>query len=56
MAAYARSRFTDPLLLSYSREIAALVAAQLGRTSKCLVLDLDGTTWGGVLADAGPWG
>lgn len=56
MAAYARSRFTDPLLLSYSREIAALVAAQLGRTSKCLVLDLDGTTWGGVLADAGPLG
>ncbi|WP_100480612.1 HAD-IIIC family phosphatase [Mycobacteroides abscessus] len=56
IAAYARSRFTDPLLLSYSREIAALVAAQLGRTSKCLVLDLDGTTWGGVLADAGPLG
>ncbi|GAB5905390.1 haloacid dehalogenase [Mycobacteroides chelonae] len=56
MAAYARSRFTDPLLLAYAREVAAVVAAQLGRTSKCLVLDLDGTTWGGVLADDGPLG
>lgn len=56
LAAYARAQFTEPVLLGYARQVAAVVAALLGRTSKCLVLDLDGTLWGGVLADDGPLG
>lgn len=35
-------------------ELAArVVAAALGRTRKCLVLDLDNTLWGGVVGDVG---
>lgn len=30
-----------------------LIAAQRGRSSKCLVLDLDNTLWGGVVGDDG---
>ncbi|TXG92514.1 HAD-IIIC family phosphatase [Rhodococcus rhodnii] len=56
LAAYTRTLFTEPLLLGYARQVAAAVAALQGRTAKCLVLDLDGTTWGGVLADDGPRG
>jgi FkbH-like protein len=32
---------------------AAVVAALRGRARKCLVLDLDGTLWGGVMAEDG---
>ncbi|RJK97864.1 HAD-IIIC family phosphatase [Vallicoccus soli] len=39
-----------PLL---ARHVAAVVAAELGRGRKCLVLDLDGTVWGGVLGEDG---
>src|SRR5690606_29313760 len=37
----------------YGRSIASLVAARLGRSRKCLVLDLDNTMWGGVIGDDG---
>jgi FkbH-like protein len=37
----------------YCRNIAAIVGAILGRTKKCLVLDLDNTLWGGVIGDDG---
>ncbi len=37
----------------YAHKIAALVAARLGRSKKCLVLDLDNTLWGGVIGDDG---
>lgn len=40
----------------YADLLARLIAAQRGRSSKCLVLDLDGTLWGGVLGDDGPEG
>ena len=30
-----------------------LIAAQQGRSAKCLVLDLDNTLWGGVIGDDG---
>ena len=30
-----------------------MVAALLGRSRKCLVLDLDNTLWGGVIGDDG---
>ncbi len=37
----------------YCRSLAAVVGAVLGRTKKCLVLDLDNTLWGGVVGDDG---
>ncbi|GAA0294602.1 HAD-IIIC family phosphatase [Kineococcus aurantiacus] len=42
-----------PLLAQHT---AAVIGAQLGRSRKCLVLDLDGTLWGGVLGEVGPHG
>ena len=33
--------------------VARLLAARQGRSSKCLVLDLDNTVWGGVIGDDG---
>ena len=39
-----------PLL---SRHTAAVLAARLGLSRKCLVLDLDNTLWGGVVGDEG---
>ncbi|GAU67167.1 FkbH-like protein [Streptomyces sp. NBRC 110611] len=36
-----------------ARETAGLIAADLGRSKKCLVLDLDNTLWGGVIGEAG---
>lgn len=53
---YARARLSDPLLAAYAREAAHVVRARLGRTRKVLVLDLDGTLWGGILGEAGPDG
>ena len=37
----------------YGEHVARIVAAQQGRSFKCLVLDLDNTLWGGVIGDAG---
>ncbi|GAA4974286.1 HAD-IIIC family phosphatase [Kineococcus glutinatus] len=42
-----------PLL---ARHTAAVVTGGLGLARKCLVLDLDGTLWGGVLGEVGPHG
>lgn len=39
-----------PLL---ARHTAAVLAARLGASKKCLVLDLDNTLWGGVLGEEG---
>jgi FkbH-like protein len=36
-----------------AHQVAKLVRAILGRTRKCLVLDLDNTLWGGVIGDDG---
>jgi len=33
--------------------VMRLIAAQVGRSAKCLVLDLDNTLWGGVIGDDG---
>ena len=35
------------------KRVAALMRAACGLTSKCLVLDLDGTLWGGVIGEDG---
>jgi len=37
----------------YGELVARLLAAKQGRSSKCLVLDLDNTLWGGVVGDDG---
>ncbi|WP_240139884.1 HAD-IIIC family phosphatase [Streptomyces sp. MUM 178J] len=55
-AVYAKARLGDRLLAAYAREAGHLARARLGKTRKCLVLDLDGTLWGGVLGDDGPDG
>lgn len=39
-----------PLL---SSQLVGLLAAEMGMSRKCLVLDLDGTLWGGVLGEDG---
>lgn len=41
---------------SYGELLARLIGAQRGRSKKCLVLDLDGTLWGGVIGDDGVGG
>ncbi|MFC8718550.1 HAD-IIIC family phosphatase [Kitasatospora sp. NPDC057198] len=56
LAAYAGARLAAPLLAGYAREVGHLARALRGRTRKCLVLDLDGTLWDGVLAEDGPEG
>ncbi|MGH8290691.1 MAG: HAD-IIIC family phosphatase [Steroidobacteraceae bacterium] len=38
---------------AYGELVARVVAAQLGRSRKCLVLDLDNTLWGGIVGDDG---
>jgi len=40
-------------LVAYAHGVAALISARLGRSRKCLVLDLDNTLWGGVIGDDG---
>lgn len=42
-----------PALADY---FAGIIAASIGKTRKCLVLDLDNTLWGGVVGDEGPFG
>ena len=37
----------------YGELVGRLIAAQQGRSYKCLVLDLDNTVWGGVVGDDG---
>lgn len=37
----------------YGELVARLLAARHGRSSKCIVLDLDNTLWGGVIGDDG---
>ncbi len=43
-------------LVDYGFSVASLLAAQMGLTKKCLVLDLDNTLWGGVIGDDGMGG
>jgi FkbH-like protein len=53
LGTYAKAHLTDDLLADYAREIGHLARNLVGRTKKCLVLDLDDTLWGGVLGDDG---
>lgn len=49
-------RFAPEFLRAYAEELSRVARADLGRTAKCLVLDLDGTLWGGVVGDDGVGG
>lgn len=48
--------WSDALSRAVARRWAGYAAAVIGRATKCLVLDLDDTLWGGVLGEAGPEG
>ncbi len=45
--------FSPEMLPVYADVVARTVAAVLGKSRKCLVLDLDNTLWGGVIGDDG---
>lgn len=56
LSGYAKAHLTPALLAAYAREVGHLVRRLTGRTKKVLALDLDGTLWGGILAEDGPEG
>lgn len=56
LAAYTSVQFADGVLAALAREVGHIARALRGKTSKVLVLDLDNTTWGGVLVEEGPLG
>ena len=52
----ARMPWDARLLPAIADEVYRYAHALLGRTRKCLVVDLDNTLWGGVLGEEGPDG
>ncbi|HEY0449153.1 HAD-IIIC family phosphatase [Actinophytocola sp.] len=54
--AFAGMAWSASVELRYAREATAFCRAVAGLSRKVLVLDLDNTLWGGVLADDGPDG
>jgi FkbH-like protein len=52
----ARMPWQEGLLPHLADEVLRYIEAHIGRTKKCLVLDLDNTLWGGVLGEEGPEG
>jgi FkbH-like protein len=52
----AKMPWQEGLLPHLADELLRYVQAHLGRTKKCLVMDLDNTLWGGVLGEEGPEG
>ncbi len=45
--------FSPRLIPVYADVVARTIAAVIGKSKKCLVLDLDNTLWGGVIGDDG---
>jgi FkbH-like protein len=45
--------FSPRLIAIYADVVARTIAAVVGKSKKCLVLDLDNTLWGGVIGDDG---
>lgn len=54
LSVYAKAHLTPALLAGYAREVGHLARHVCGQTKKVLAIDLDGTAWGGILADDGP--
>jgi FkbH-like protein len=40
-------------LVEYAHSVSSILAAHVGHSRKCLVMDLDNTLWGGVIGDDG---
>jgi FkbH-like protein len=53
LSTYAKAHLTADMLAGYAREIGHLARQTAGLAKKCLVVDLDGTLWGGVLGEDG---
>lgn len=53
---HAKMPCAPEFIVDYGFSAASLVAARLGLSKKCLVLDLDNTCWGGVIGDDGMGG
>lgn len=49
----AKLPFADHLVPLYADCVARILAALMGKTRRCLVLDLDNTVWGGIIGDDG---
>jgi FkbH-like protein len=49
----AKQEIAPPAAPVFGDHVARILAAQQGRSRKCLVLDLDNTLWGGVIGDDG---
>lgn len=49
----AKVPFSNTYLPLYADHVCRLIAAQRGKSRRCLILDLDNTIWGGVIGDDG---
>lgn len=49
----AKLSFSQRYMPIYADYVCRILAAQLGKSRRCLVLDLDNTLWGGVIGDDG---
>ncbi len=49
----AKLPFSQNYLPIYSDYVCRILAARLGKSRRCLILDLDNTLWGGVIGDDG---
>ncbi|MGD0986929.1 MAG: HAD-IIIC family phosphatase [Candidatus Sulfotelmatobacter sp.] len=49
----AKLSFSDEFIPLYADHVARIIAALRGKSRKVLILDLDNTVWGGVIADDG---
>jgi FkbH-like protein len=56
LESYAQVPYTDAVFGALARQLAHLARTLCGQPRKCLVLDLDGTLWGGTLAETGAAG
>lgn len=45
--------FSQQYLPIYAEYVCRILAARLGKSRRCLILDLDNTLWGGVIGDDG---
>lgn len=50
---HAKQPVSFECMVPYVRSMAQVVAALMGRSAKCVVVDLDNTLWGGVVGDDG---
>jgi len=48
--------WSDRLMAAVAERYVGFALAAMGRATKCIVLDLDNTLWGGVLGEDGPAG